>query len=239
MTSTRESSKSLVGYDCGLCKLKWYRAYEPPFDLHTVTGETEVAHMLSTGCRGAVTGVEMEPCSDGAMAELFGLQADNVRFDRFLAESVAPIQTRATLLGIPTDRAAALLYLERERELMRVLRGDKPKVLLGLGSTTVLGNTSANIMTQPQIRALRPIDIEVPPLVAEHFLLTDVKIGKNSQFISPGAVPFSSFSMERLSRLRIRMDVVHCAMFVVLSVMNTACWAMNFQGVVVCEPIAD
>ena len=102
---------------------------------------------------------------------------------------------------------------------------------LGLGSTSVAGNSSANINVQPQV-IFRPERLVVPSNLAIDFLLTDIKVGKNSQLVSTGALPAVMFT-EVAFGVRLKMDTCQIAMFVTVSVTNQNPAARNFQGGIV------
>ena len=71
--------------------------------------------------------------------------------------------------------------------------------VIGLGSTALPGLSSANIAVQPQV-IFRPERIVIPSNLAADFLITDVKVGKNSQLVSPGRDPCGRVRRERVRR---------------------------------------
>jgi len=99
---------------------------------------------------------------------------------------------------------------------------------LGLGSTSVTGTSSANINVQPQV-IFRPERLVVPSNIAVDFLITDIKVGKNSQLVSTGALPAVMFT-ENAFGVRLKMDTAQISMFVTISVTNQNPAARNFQG---------
>ena len=99
---------------------------------------------------------------------------------------------------------------------------------LGLGSTSVSGTSSANINVQPQV-IFRPERLVVPSNIAVDFLITDIKVGKNSQLVSTGALPAVMFT-ENAFGVRLKMDTAQISMFVTISVTNQNPSARNFQG---------
>lgn len=99
---------------------------------------------------------------------------------------------------------------------------------LGLGSTSVAGSSSANINVQPQV-IFRPERLVVPSNIAVDFLITDIKVGKNSQLVSTGALPAVMFT-ENAFGVRLKMDTAQISMFVTVSVTNQNVVARNFQG---------
>jgi hypothetical protein len=100
---------------------------------------------------------------------------------------------------------------------------------LGLGFTEVQGKTSAAICVQPQVE-FRPERLVIPASIADDFLIHDIKIGKNSQLVSTGAIPAAAFTNSS-EPSRLRMDVAHLGAFVTVSVTNISQSPRNFQGV--------
>ena len=101
---------------------------------------------------------------------------------------------------------------------------------LGLGFTAVAANSSANINVQPQV-VFRPERLVIPASIAEDFLITDIKVGKNSQLVSTGALPAAAFTV-RSESTRMMMDTAQISMFVTVSVTNISKEPKNFQGVI-------
>jgi hypothetical protein len=133
------------------------------------------------------------------------------------------------------NQALAAALQRRRAAAGTLVRDVRPRssreYALGLGSTSVLGNSSANINVQPQV-VFRPERLVVPSNVALDFLITDIKVGKNSQLASTGAVPATAFT-EQAFGVRLKMDTAQISMFVTLSVTNTNPNARNFQGVII------
>jgi hypothetical protein len=129
-------------------------------------------------------------------------------------------------------RAMARDLLRRRVEAGALLRTVPPRssreYALGLGSTSVAGNSSANINVQPQV-IFRPERLVVPSNIAVDFLITDIKVGKNSQLVSTGALPAVMFT-ENAFGVRLKMDTAQISMFVTISVTNQNPAARNFQG---------
>jgi hypothetical protein len=104
-----------------------------------------------------------------------------------------------------------------------------PSGFIGLGSTLVEGFSSANINVQAA-DLFRLESIIIPPDIAKDFLITDIKIGRNSQFISERAIPAGAFT-KKVGRIRLRMDVAVVSQFITVSVKNQNGDGRNFQGV--------
>jgi hypothetical protein len=103
--------------------------------------------------------------------------------------------------------------------------------VIGLGSTAIPGLSSANINVQPQV-IFRPERIVIPSNIAADFLITDIKVGKNSQLVSPGAIPAVVF-VENAFGVRLKMDTAQIAQFITVSVTNQNGAARNFQGAII------
>jgi hypothetical protein len=102
---------------------------------------------------------------------------------------------------------------------------------LGFGSTLVKANSSANINVQPQV-VFRPERLVIPASIAEDFLITDIKVGKNSQLVSTGAIPAAAFTSARSEANCMMMDTAQISMFVTVSVTNTSDKDRYFQCVI-------
>jgi len=133
------------------------------------------------------------------------------------------------------QRAAAAALMRKRVAAGALLRGVPPRnsreYALGLGSTSVAGSSSANINVQPQV-IFRPERLVVPSNLAVDFLITDLKVGKNSQLVSTGALPAVMFT-EVAFGVRLKMDTCQISMFVTISVTNQNPAARNFQGGIV------
>src|ERR1700690_4337944 len=103
--------------------------------------------------------------------------------------------------------------------------------VIGLGSTALPALSSANIAVQPQV-IFRPERIVIPSNLAADFLITDIKVGKNSQLVSPGAIPAVVF-VENAFGVRLKMDTAQIAQFITISVTNQNGAARNFQGAII------
>jgi hypothetical protein len=134
--------------------------------------------------------------------------------------------------GNARKQAMARDLLRRRVQAGALLRSVSPRssreYALGLGSTSVAGNSSANINVQPQV-IFRPERLVVPSNIAVDFLITDIKVGKNSQLVSTGALPAVMFT-ENAFGVRLKMDTAQISMFVTISVTNQNPAARNFQG---------
>ena len=126
---------------------------------------------------------------------------------------------------------------ERQIESLLVVAGCQRPVAafpreyaLGLGSTFVEANISANINVQPQV-IFCPERLVIPESIADHFVITDIKVGKNSQLVSTGSLPASVFT-SRSGACRLKMDVAQISMMITVSIINTSKKGRSFQGTI-------
>jgi hypothetical protein len=162
---------------------------------------------------------------DDILGELLG-EVDGDDAGAFIGAASAKTQRNAQ------KRAMARDIMARRVRSGALLRSVPPRnareYALGLGSTSVAGSSSANINVQPQV-IFRPERLVVPSNLAMDFLITDIKVGKNSQLVSTGALPAVMFT-ENAFGVRLKMDTAQISMFVTVSVTNQNPAARNFQG---------
>ena len=177
----------------------------------------EYTEIMGDGSDGDVEG--------DILGELLG-EVDGDDSGAFVGAASAKTQRNAQ------KRAMARDLMARRVRSGALLRSVPPRnareYALGLGSTSVAGNSSANINVQPQV-IFRPERLVVPSNLAMDFLITDIKVGKNSQLVSTGALPAVMFT-ENAFGVRLKMDTAQISMFVTVSVTNQNPAARNFQG---------
>ena len=101
---------------------------------------------------------------------------------------------------------------------------------LGLGSIFVEANSFVNIIVQTQV-IFCPERLVIPESIADHFVITDIKVGKNSQLVSTGSLPASVFT-SRSGACRLKMDVAQISMMITVSIINTSKEGRSFQGTI-------
>lgn len=164
------------------------------------------------------------------------LAASASAYRRFCGERAAEINERSASLGLPVQSVAAAMFSLEERRREREELYAPEEVLVGFGSTSVASFSSVNISVRHDLaeERLRLVRLEVPPEVADHFLLTNIRVGKNSQFISCGAVPLSAFAADAERFLRLECERWIKDQLLTVSVTNQDRVSRNFQGVAVC-----
>lgn len=127
--------------------------------------------------------------------------------------------------------AAARALLAKEVAQSTLVRKEPPTQArhfpLGFDSgVDIAAAALANINQQPQL-VFRPERIVVAGAIAPSFLLTDLRVGKNSQFVSAGAVPAETFS--NLSQgVALKMDTAQVSQLIVMSVQNISASPARF-----------
>jgi hypothetical protein len=227
----------VVVVSCSSCCYRRFRLLEPgeSLDPSFLAAESDEHGVFSAErrqtCSGPL-GYRSVECTRDLASVLYRSSADVERYRGFREEERASAEARATLLGVPIDLATALMFAERELRVERERTSSPGEYVVGLGQTAVAGSMAANIGVQPQV-AFRPERLEIPPEVAQDFLITDLKVGRNSQLVSVGAIPESLFNDRRHEHLKLSMDVAQVGMFVMVSVVNTNPVSRYFRGAVV------
>jgi hypothetical protein len=192
---------------------------------------TEILGDDEAGDEFVSSGDEFVPSSSGSFVGL----SKKAKIGIAAAAAAAGLSVAAYLALRKRKSAAGQALMRKRIASGALLRGVPPRqsreYALGLGSTSVAGNSSANINVQPQV-IFRPERLVVPSNLAIDFLLTDIKVGKNSQLVSTGALPAVMFT-EVAFGVRLKMDTCQISMFVTVSVTNQNPAARNFQGGIV------
>ena len=84
------------------------------------------------------------------------------------------------------------------------------------------------LILPPEACPFTPTGLVIPDDVAPHFLITDIKVGKNSQLMSVGAVPASLFA-KSAPRHNLAMDLADDRSAFVISATNISEKARNFR----------
>lgn len=97
--------------------------------------------------------------------------------------------------------------------------------------TTVLAGATATITSRPQI-PFRGERLIVPSDIAGSFSILDLRVGKNSQFTSSGAVPARTFQ-ENAVGIRLQLDTAQISQDVTLSVQNVGGAPQTFRAALI------
>lgn len=97
--------------------------------------------------------------------------------------------------------------------------------------TTVAAGATAIITTRPQV-VFRPDRLVIPASIASSFLINDLKVGKNSQFVAATAVPAEAFTQGAFG-VRLKLDTAQVSQDIILNVTNTSGGALRFTAALI------
>ncbi len=161
-----------------------------------------------------------------------------------LADLEDAIEGDVDILGAAAAPAKAALMkkaaLARRLRQGTVLSQYQPtrgrQLILGFSSTgTVAAGATVDIIQRPQL-TFRPERIFIPAAIGANFNVADLRIGKNSQFLSAGAVPAAVFS-ETSFGVRLKMDTCQIAQDIDLRVTNISAGALNFFAAMIGDSV--
>ena len=95
----------------------------------------------------------------------------------------------------------------------------------------VAAGATANIIAQPQV-VFRGERLIVPSDIAGQFVITDLRVGKDSQFASAGNIPARTFDEQGVG-VRLRLDTAQISQQIVLSVLNTGGAGAQFRATLI------
>lgn len=102
----------------------------------------------------------------------------------------------------------------------------------------VAGNDSAKVQVISESGPFRLHEICLSPEVGRNFFITDIKVCKNSQFISPGAVP-ASFLTSYKHQENLYYDCLPRGMVITFNVSNLSSEAKVFEAVLGGEVVVE
>lgn len=116
--------------------------------------------------------------------------------------------------------------------LVKQTRPDKARDYpLSLDSvTTIAAAATASITTRPQV-LFRAERLVIGNAIAPSFLVNDLKIGKNSQFVNAGSLPGEAFSNLSVG-VTLKMDTAQVGNDIVINVTNTSAGALRFVAAI-------
>lgn len=149
------------------------------------------------------------------------------------------------ILGAPQQSAGKKALMQKAALARRLRQGTvlsqyQPtrgrQLILGFSSTgTVAAGATVDIIQRPQL-TFRPERIFIPAAIGANFNVADLRIGKNSQFLSAGAVPAAVFS-ETSFGVRLKMDTCQIAQDIDLRVTNISAGALNFFAAMIGDSV--
>ncbi len=128
-------------------------------------------------------------------------------------------------------------YREREREREPELEADETDVVpLGFGPELMLCNSTKTLQIQAEI-ILRPTHLFIPPNLADHFSVEDLRIGAYSCLYSKNLLPGSAFSSGR--GMPISCDTATPGLFITLKICNKTTVNRMFEALLRCKKLPD
>lgn len=133
------------------------------------------------------------------------------------------------------QREAIAALIKKRIGAGSIVRDSSPtksrEYVIGFDTTSVAAGATASPSKRPQV-LFRPERIVIPSNIALDFVVVDVKVGKNSQFVQSGEVPAVVFT-EGSFGVRLKMDTVQVSMDLTLTVRNTSGNTRNFTAAVI------
>ena len=113
-----------------------------------------------------------------------------------------------------------------------------PTACYDLPAATVLPGETANVISPPTSprSQVRPVWIRLPDDVAPSLSVLDVKVGRNSQFVSTDGVPGTLFAESSVPRI-LRMDSIPPGAHLCVTVKNTGARPVTFAAKLVCATV--
>lgn len=192
------------------------------------SGQVEISGWGPTGSPGLVTsgqgGDDISSLLAAASGMGMGLE-DELDFEDSQGVSGAAAN--------PAMRAAVA---QRMVDTGLIVQREKPtkarEFPLGFESATTIAPTATGVITsRPQI-PFRGERLIVPSDIAGSFTILDLRVGKNSQFTSSGAVPARTFQ-ENAVGIRLRLDTAQISQDVTISVQNIGGAPQTFRASII------
>lgn len=99
-------------------------------------------------------------------------------------------------------------------------KSEKPRLYpLGFVQLAIAASTQVSVTSRPQI-LFRPQRLVIPAAIGANFVITDIRVGKDSQFVQATEIPASVFS-ETAVGVMMTLDTAQVANDITLTVRNT------------------
>ncbi len=140
------------------------------------------------------------------------------------------------IIGAAAPKAVAKLAASPGYPGGQALRTRAPskgrEYVMGLDTvTTVAAAATAVITSRPQV-VFRPDRLVIPASIASSFLVNDLRVGKNSQFVNATAVPAETFTQGAFG-VRLKLDTAQVSQGIVISVTNVSAGALRFTAALI------
>lgn len=182
----------------------------------------------------------------GLVGDLFTeIQGDDFVGDDFVGAegddlasllAIAGAAKRATRGRPAPSNALANALAARRAQAGTMLQTRGPtksrEYVIGLESTAaILAGAAARVSTQPQV-PFRVDRVVVPSDIAGSFVISDIKVGKNSQLAAEGNISCRTFQ-ENAVGVSLKGDTAQVSQFVTLAVQNISGGALTFRASII------
>lgn len=141
--------------------------------------------------------------------------------DDMVGAAPAPAKRLSGMPGYPQGQQLRTVAPTRAREYV-----------MGIDSVaTIAAAATLSISSRPQV-IFRPDRLVVPSTIAGSFLINDLRVGKNSQFVNATAVPAEAFTQGAVG-VRLKMDTTQISQDIVVSVTNISAGALRFNAALI------
>lgn len=188
--------------------------------------------------RYAIAGYDPVEIAGDLFTEIAGEEYvgdDFVGADDDLSQLLA-IAGAAKRAGRPMGQAfrAALAMRRANAGTLLETRGPTKsrEYVIGLESTAAIAaGAAARVSTQPQV-PFRVDRVVVPSDIAGSFVISDIKVGKNSQLAAEGNISCRTFQ-ENAVGVSLKGDTAQVSQFVTIAVQNISGGALTFRASVI------
>lgn len=177
----------------------------------------------------SISGYSIGWAPDGKPQLVFGGAGDGTLADLLTAAAGADLGVP----GIPTPDVQAAIAAKMARDGLLVQAGRPTQARRGPMAFESTGAIAAGgqaiIVQQPQV-PFRPTRLIVPSDIAGSFVITDVRVGKNSQFPSIGGMAARAFQ-ENAVDATVRWDTAQISQQIAIAVTNIGGAPATFRAV--------
>lgn len=125
----------------------------------------------------------------------------------------------------------AALGMVRNKAMIQTRGPTKARYFpLGVPATTIAAGAAATIPVQPQV-PFRPQRFVVPSDIAGSFTIGDIRVGKNSQFVTADAVPARAFQEDASSGIEFGFDTAQVSQVISVVANNISLAQQVFRAV--------
>lgn len=168
----------------------------------------------------------------GAQGALIGDDDDDLIGDYM--EIAGEDDEVSALLDVGARRrrpSRAAMALAHNKALLKTRGPTKARYYpLGVPATTIAAGAAATITVRPQV-PFRPQRFIVPSDIAGSFTIGDIRVGKNSQFVTADAVPARAFQEDAASGVEFGFDTAQVSQDISIVANNISAAQQVFRAI--------